>query len=80
MSLIAQHAPRAPRTARRRRVGHLLAGAAMIEDAPEEYRAMAETARARMAGYAGHEVVAEALREALSRLPDVPTGRFAWAS
>jgi glycosyltransferase involved in cell wall biosynthesis len=59
---------------------HLLAAAALIEDRPEEYRAMAELARMRMAEYAGREVVAEALREALGRLPRIETGRFSWAS
>ncbi|WP_435005885.1 glycosyltransferase [Tundrisphaera lichenicola] len=59
---------------------HLLAAASMIEEAPEEYRAMAETARSRMADYASREVVADALREALGQLPRIETGRFAWAS
>ena len=59
---------------------HLLAAAAMSEDAPEEYRAMAETARERMAGYASREVVAVALREALAQLPEIRTGRLSWAS
>ena len=58
----------------------LLASAALIEDDPARYREMAETARSRMAGYAGREVVEEALREALAQLPRVETGRFAWAS
>ena len=59
---------------------HFLAAAALIEDAPEDYRAMAERARARMAGYASRDVVTDALREALQRLPEIETGRFAWAS
>ena len=59
---------------------HLLSAAEMAEDDPGRYREMAEVARARMAGYASREVVEEALREALARLPRVETGRFAWAS
>jgi glycosyltransferase involved in cell wall biosynthesis len=59
---------------------HFLAAAAMIEEAPEDYQAMAQRARARMAGYASRDVVADALREALERLPEIETGRFAWAS
>ncbi len=58
----------------------LLESAEVAEHAPEDYRAMADLARARMAGYAGRDVVTEALREALARLPHVETGRFAWAS
>jgi glycosyltransferase involved in cell wall biosynthesis len=59
---------------------HLLAAAAMVEEAPEDYRAMAEAARSRMAGYASREMVADALREALGQLPRIETGRFSWAS
>ncbi len=59
---------------------HLLAAAAMADRDPEGYRAMAAVARERMAGYAGREVVAEALREALAQLPRIETGRLAWAS
>ncbi len=58
----------------------LIESAALIEDDPDRYREMAETARVRMAEYASREVVEEALREALSHLPRVETGRFAWAS
>jgi glycosyltransferase involved in cell wall biosynthesis len=59
---------------------HLLAAASMIEEAPDDYRAMAEAAQDRMARYASREVATEALREALDRLPRIETGRFAWAS
>ncbi len=59
---------------------HLLAAAEMADTDPHAYRVMAEAARSRMAGYAGREVVTEALREALGRLPRVETGRFSWAS
>ncbi len=59
---------------------HLLESAAMAERDPDAYRAMAAVARERMAGYAGREVVAEALRDALAMLPRIETGRFAWAS
>jgi glycosyltransferase involved in cell wall biosynthesis len=58
----------------------MLACAEMIENDPDRYREMAEAARARMAGYAGRDVVEAALREALAELPRVETGRFAWAS
>ncbi|WP_435018978.1 glycosyltransferase [Tundrisphaera sp. TA3] len=58
----------------------LLEAAAMYDDRPEDYRAMADAARARMAAYAGREVVTRALSEALEHLPEVQTGRFAWAS
>ena len=58
----------------------LRAAAEMVEDDPDRYRVMAKAARARMAGYAGRDVVEASLREALARLPRVETGRFAWAS
>jgi glycosyltransferase involved in cell wall biosynthesis len=59
---------------------HMITAAEMVEDDPERYREMSETARVRMAEYASREVVEEALREALARLPHVKTGRFSWAS
>ena len=76
---------RGPKTSWQRMVwsdlhDHLLAAASMIEEAPDDYQAMAQAARERMAAYASREVVAEALREALGRLPEIETGRFAWAS
>ncbi len=58
----------------------LLDSAAMIDEAPGDYQAMAEVAQTRMASYASREIVAEALRAALARLPHVEIGRFAWAS
>ncbi len=59
---------------------HLLAAAEMAEGRPDEYRAMADSARARMAEHADREVATRALREALGRLPRIETGRFSWAS
>jgi glycosyltransferase involved in cell wall biosynthesis len=59
---------------------HLLAAAEMAEGDPGRYREMAEAAQARMEGYATRKVVEGALRETLARLPQVETGRFAWAS
>jgi glycosyltransferase involved in cell wall biosynthesis len=59
---------------------HMLAAAEMVEDDPDRYREMADAARARMAAYASREVVEDALRESLARLPRVETGRFSWAS
>jgi glycosyltransferase involved in cell wall biosynthesis len=59
---------------------HMLAAAEMIEEDPARYREMADAGRARMVGYASREIVEEALREALDRLPRVETGRFSWAS
>jgi glycosyltransferase involved in cell wall biosynthesis len=58
----------------------LIASADLVENDPTRYQEMAETAKARMASYATREVVEEALREALAKLPTVETGRFAWAS
>ena len=58
----------------------LLEAAEMADNAPDNYQAMAEVARARMAEYAGRDVVERALRDALAQLPRVETGRFAWAS
>lgn len=59
---------------------HLLSAAAMIDERPEEYRAMADRARAQLAAYASQDVVEQAFRDALARLPQIRTGRFSWAS
>jgi hypothetical protein len=59
---------------------HLIASADLIDNAPDRYQEMAERARTRMAGYAGRDVVEMALRDALAQLPQIETGRFAWAS
>ena len=44
------------------------------------YDAMAASARDRMARHAGREVVAEALGEALRRLPPSPVGALDWVA
>ncbi len=59
---------------------HLLAGADLVENDLGRYREMAERARLRMARYASREVAEVALRNALAQLPQIETGRFAWAS
>ena len=58
----------------------LVEAAHLVETDFAGYQAKAATARARMAGYASREVVAEALAEALRKLPPIATGRLAWAS
>ena len=59
---------------------HMIAAAELVEDDPDRYREMSENGRARMAAYATREVAENALREALAMLPEVETGRLAWAS
>lgn len=58
----------------------LLDAAALVDRDFAGYQARARAARARMANYASRETVEGALREALSRLPEVQTGRLSWAS
>jgi len=58
----------------------LLDAANLVDHDLSGYQAKAKVARDRMLHYAGREVVAEALVEALKQLPIVKTGRFAWAS
>lgn len=59
---------------------HLVSSAELVENDPDRYREMARQARARMRDYAGRDVVEIALRNALAQLPEIETGRFAWAS
>jgi glycosyltransferase involved in cell wall biosynthesis len=56
------------------------ASAEVADSDPGRYAALAAAARRRMAEVAGREVAAEALREALSRLPDVDVSSYSWAS
>ena len=58
----------------------LLDAAALVDRDFPGYQARARAARARMAEYASRETVEVALRSALAQLPEVRTGRFAWAS
>jgi glycosyltransferase involved in cell wall biosynthesis len=59
---------------------HLVTSAELVENDPERYQEMAEIARNRMSRYASREVVEVALRQALAQLPEIETGRLAWAS
>jgi len=59
---------------------HIIAAAEMVQEDPQRYQEMGEAARVRMAGYASREIVEASLREALTQLPRVETGRFSWAS
>ena len=58
----------------------LLAAADLVDNDFEGYQAKAKAARERMRDYASREIVAKALEDALKQLPQITTGRLAWAS
>jgi glycosyltransferase involved in cell wall biosynthesis len=59
---------------------HFLESAAVADLGPARYEELSRNARRRMTEYASRPVTAEALRHALTLLPDSEPGALAWAS